>query len=212
MTTLSTRIAAAAATIAAAFALTTATASAEKIANFSSGGWKGGAYTNRQSGNFSHCAATARYKSGVTLVFSVTGGRQWYMGFARNSWGLRPGTKYPVRFQVDNGPVLKAAAKAKTQKVVEVFLPPRDNLFRSFRNGGELKVLVGRKRMAFNLTGVDRMLAKLYRCATHYAKRHGNDPFANTGRDPFTTQSKRDPFATRSSRAGGQEVAGSSFF
>ena len=141
MTTLTNRIAAAAAIFAAAVTFTATTASAEKIANLKAGSWSGGAYTNNATGAFSHCAASARYKSGISLLFAVTRGRQWSMGFTNGGWQLRPGRKYPVRFQVDNGPILKATATAKTQKLVQVFLPPKDALFRHFRTGGQLKII-----------------------------------------------------------------------
>ena len=66
---------AAAIAMTAALAFTTTSASAEKIATLTSGAWKGGAYTSNSTGDFSHCAANARYKSGVALLFSVTRNR-----------------------------------------------------------------------------------------------------------------------------------------
>ncbi len=162
-----------------AIATSAGTASAEKIVNVNSGSWKGGAYTNNATGRFSHCAANARYKSGIALFFSVTRTRQWSMGFANSHWELSPGNKYPVRFQVDGGPILKGVALAKTQKMVQVHLPANNRLFRHFKVGGTLKVAAGSKVMRFNLSGANRMLAKLYRCANHFAQRD------TIGRDPF---------------------------
>ncbi|MEM7429488.1 MAG: hypothetical protein AAF441_25730 [Pseudomonadota bacterium] len=162
-----------------ALAASAGTASAEKIANVNSGSWKGGAYTNNATGQFSHCAANARYKSGIALFFSVTRKRQWSMGFANSHWELSPGNKYPVRFQVDSGPILKGVAMAKTQKMVQVHLPANNRLFRHFKVGGTLKVAAGSKVMRFNLNGTNRMLSKLYRCAVHFAQRD------TIGRDPF---------------------------
>ena len=156
-----------------------APASAEKIASVTSGPWKGGAYTDNATGEFSHCAVNARYKSGVALFFSVTRDRQWSMGFANSHWNLSPGNRYPVRFQVDRGPILKSTATAKTQKMVQVHLPAKNRLFRHFKVGGMLKVAAGSKVMRFNLTGTNRMLSKLYRCATHFARQD------TIGRDPF---------------------------
>ena len=112
-----------------------------------------GAYTDNATGEFSHCAVNARYKSGVALFFSVTRDRQWSMGFANSHWNLSPGNRYPVRFQVDRGPILKSTATAKTQKMVQVHLPAKNRLFRHFKVGGMLKVAAGSKVMRFNLTG-----------------------------------------------------------
>ena len=124
------------------------------------------------------------------------------MGFANNKWSLNPGRKIKVRYQVDNGPIPKRTATAKTQKLVQVHLPAKNRLFDHFKRGGQLKIAAGSRVMRFNLSGTGRMLSKLYRCATHFAKKDGNDPFANTGRDPFTAPG---------SQSGGQ-VPGSSFF
>ena len=215
MTNFATRIATAATIFAAAvsFAAASASAGANTIAKFKAGPWKAAAYSDRNSGSFSHCAAEGTYKSGITLVFSVTSKRQWYMGFAHKNWDLSRGNKYPVRFQVDSGEVLKSTAVVKTSKVVEVFLPPRDSLFRHFRMGSQLKVLAGKKRMTFNLTATDTMLSKLYRCATHYAKRQESDPFATSSNDPFEAKPKRDPFAGQpQAKAQGQPVSGPTFF
>jgi hypothetical protein len=44
--------------------------------------WSIGAYTDEQSGTFSHCAASAVYKSGISLFFSVSHNLSWRMGFA----------------------------------------------------------------------------------------------------------------------------------
>ena len=215
MTKFATRFATAAAVVASTIALSTIAVSAAEITKFKAGPWDAGAYSNNNTGAFSHCAADAEYKSGIKLIFSVTKKRQWYLGLAHRKWDLSPGNKYPVRFQVDNGPVLKSTARVLNKKVVEVFLPPRDKLFSHFRTGSQLKVVTGSKRMTFDLTGTDQMLSKLYRCATHFAKRERNDPFAASDRDPFRSKpkSKHDPFAGQpQAKAEGQPISGSSFF
>ncbi len=169
----------AALTITVAFAASSTPAFAEKIASDSAGAWTGGAYTDDATGQFSHCAVNARYKSGVALFFSVTRDRQWSMGFANSHWELSPGNRYPVRFQVDSGPILKGRALAKTPRMVQVHLPAKSRLFRHFKIGSTLKVATGSRVMRFNLTGTNHMLSKLYRCAVHFARQD------TIGRDPF---------------------------
>ncbi len=39
------------------------------------GNWKGGAYTNDQTGEFSHCAAGAGYDSGIYFMVTIDQGR-----------------------------------------------------------------------------------------------------------------------------------------
>src|SRR5256885_11664534 len=41
--------------------------------SISIGNWQGGAYTNDQTGSFSHCAAGARYASGVYFMVTIDG-------------------------------------------------------------------------------------------------------------------------------------------
>ena len=160
-------------------------ASAEKIANVSSGPWKGGVYTSDKTGSFSHCAANARYRSGVALFFSVTRKRQWSMAFANSQWSLRHGAKYPVRFQVDNGPIMKGTAVAKTNKMVQVHLPPKDMMFQHFKAGGTLKVAAGKRVMRFSLTGTGPMLSQLYKCAVHFARKETQNRLFARGRNEF---------------------------
>ena len=198
------RTASTTALFAAALTLAATAATAGKISNLNSGVWNGGAYTSNATGAFSHCAARKNTQSGISLLFSVSRQRQWSMGFSKGSWKLRRGRAYPVRFQVDNGTVLKAVAKAKTPSLVRIPLPPRAVLFEHFRTGGQLKIIIGAKRMRFSLAGSEQMLPKLIRCAAHFARQDTKDPFTGAGRDPFASQTL--------STSRSDTVSGSSFF
>ena len=171
----------------AALALTTAivatasTASAEKIADLSYGDWTGGAFTHSHSGAFSHCAVNAKYRSGIDLFFSVTGTRRWSMAFAADHWAFEPGRPYPVRYQIDNGPVLKGTALARSRSLVQVFLPINGRIFSRFANGSTLKVSTGRTVMQFALTGAGDMLPELMRCASRFATTKTTNPHSQVG-------------------------------
>ena len=59
------------------------------------GNWKGGAYTNDQTGAFSHCAAGARYASGIYFLVMIddsggVGSRASCMSNGRS----RPGRRF----------------------------------------------------------------------------------------------------------------------
>ncbi len=159
-------------------------ASAGKIADLSSGGWSGGAFTDNHTGSFSHCAVNAKYKSGVVLYFSVSGARQWSMGFAAKHWQFERGRRYPVHYQVDDGPVIKATAVAKSTALVQVHLPVNGHIFSRFQAAGTLKVATGRKVMRFTLTGAGPMLDKLVRCAGHHAGTADAAPHTSGRRAP----------------------------
>jgi len=45
------------------------------------GNWKGGAFTNDQTGGFSHCVAGASYDSGIYFMVMIDQNAGWSLGF-----------------------------------------------------------------------------------------------------------------------------------
>ncbi|MEM8645501.1 MAG: hypothetical protein AAGF86_04075 [Pseudomonadota bacterium] len=175
-----------AAVIAATTALLAASpsASAGKISDLSSGAWTGGAFTNAHTGTFSHCAVNAKYRSGVALYFAVTGERQWSMAFSAKHWRFEQGQKYAVHYQVDDGPVIRTDAVARSAALMQVHLPVNGRVFSRFQHGTTLKVAAGRKVMRFTLTGAGPMLNKLLRCASHHAGAAETGPRSSSRKAP----------------------------
>lgn len=167
--------------IATAVIATASSASAEKIADLRLGDWTGGAFTHAHTGTFSHCAVNATYRSGIDLYFSVTGTRRWSMAFAADHWAFQPGRAYPVRYQIDNGPVLKGTALARSRELVQVFLPINGRIFSRFANGSTLRVSTNRKVMQFSLNGAGAMLPELMRCASRFASTKTTNPHSRVG-------------------------------
>ena len=71
--------------------------------SISVGNWKGGAFTNDQTGAFSHCGATAIYQSGIIFLVMVDGTPSWSLGFAHDSWSLSGGQSFPIALTFDGG-------------------------------------------------------------------------------------------------------------
>ena len=184
-------------------ALSLENASAKKIYSLKTGNWNGGAYTNNKTGRFSHCAASVKYKSGILLLFSVTRSSKWNMGLSNKAWNLTPRRKYPIEYRVDRGRLIRGTAIAKGRRLVQVFLPTSDSLFRQFRHGRRLTVWAARQKMKFNLRGTSSMLSLLLKCAKFYARkdRPRNNPFEPKSRDPFAPRkprrNKSNPFEIR---------------
>jgi len=170
---------------------------AKKIYSLKTGNWKGGAYTNNKTGRFSHCAASVKYKSGILLLFSVTRTRKWNMGLSNRAWDLTPRKKYPVEYRVDNGGLIYGTAIAKGRRLVQVFLPTSDNLFRQFKYGRRLTIWAARKKMNFSLTGTSKMLSLLLKCANFYVRKERKKS------NPF--ESKKNPFERRPPRPAKRE-------
>lgn len=51
------------------------------------GNWQGGAYTDDNSGNFTHCAAGASYQSGIYFLVLVDAAGHWRLGFSHQAGG-----------------------------------------------------------------------------------------------------------------------------
>src|SRR5262249_54057164 len=84
------------------------------------GGWKGGAYTNDNTGAFSHCAASAAYESGIAFVVAVTPQLGWSLGFAHPSWRLGLGETFPVDLTFDGQHQFHVFGTAITTSLVQV--------------------------------------------------------------------------------------------
>ena len=140
-------------------------AEASRYQRISYGSWTGGIYINDKTGEFSHCVVSANYKSGITLLFSVTRSINWQVGFSKKTWNLKVGKKYRVRYQVDRHKVFSGTARAVTKKLSTIKLPATARLFNQMRRGRVLKVEAGDDLLKFNLTGTKKMLSRLLRCA-----------------------------------------------
>jgi len=147
---------------------TTSAAEAARMTSIKIGNWKGGAYSNDNSGAFSHCAASAKYRNGQTLLISVGHDKTWSVGFANDRWNLEPGSKHPVRFRVDNGTSYSGTASARTRYLAQVMLPRSKNLFEQFQQGHRFYIKTRRGELNFALTDVNRLLGTLVQCARHH--------------------------------------------
>lgn len=178
---------------------TMAQADAAQMTRFKSGNWSGGAYSNDSTGRFSHCAASASYKSGILLLFSVDKNLKWKMGFAKSGWNLRRGDNYPVSYRIDRFRIYRGQAQAINNRLATVKLPgSRANVFNQMRRGRLLSVATKTDVLKFSLNGTSRMLSSLLRCAERYGRRSGgSNPFGggSGGSNPFGASSQgSNPF------------------
>jgi hypothetical protein len=155
-------------------------ACADTLSSFSIGNWAAGAYSTNGTTTFDHCAALATYKNGINMLFAVSRGFQWSMGFENPSWALTPGQSYPIAFTVDGHAPLLATAVALSKVEVEVRLADSAPLFESFMHGEVLRVEAATQNFTFDLTNTVELLPALVRCAQSYvgAKGASANPFA----------------------------------
>ena len=185
-----------------------APANAASITNYNVGGWDVAAFTDDNSGRFTHCAASARYKSGILLLFSVSDTFQWSIGFSSPEWELRPGRDFNVDYRIDGGRVNNARGIAANTRLIRATLPDSVELFNQFRYGSRLVVSVDdRTPVNFDLTNTNAMLTEVLRCAQKYkgqANRPSNQRESERegARDPGPRSDNVRPPANRNSGIG----------
>jgi hypothetical protein len=185
--------------------LSAASASAERLEAFKIANWSAGAYSYAGSNRFSHCAAAARYRNGITMLFSINRAYEWSMGFANPNWTLTRGNAYDIAFRVDYTSTITARAVAVSDRQVEVHLADSATLFSRFKYGNQLRVASAGKVFSFNLTDTSAILPQLLRCVKLYVdapQRNANSnssadffgpPAKEKSRDLFGPESKSEP-------------------
>lgn len=149
-------------------AATAVMAQSSSLRSFKIGNWSGGAFA--RDGRFTHCAASASYGSGITMLFSINRNYQWNIGFASRDWRLTPGTTYDLAFAIDDREPIYARGEAINASHAVVQLAGSVALFDRFRRGHMLKVTGGNQVLTFNLDGSSAMLAHLFSCVQQHTQ------------------------------------------
>ena len=138
------------------------------MAQSESGLWEGGAYTDDNTGEFSHCAVSAAYRSGINFFVSVNKYWGWTLGFADQSWVLTDGQKIPINLTFDNrvqfNVVGTATRVGATVNFVIVPMPTDSQLINAFRRAYVMKAVAQGQTFGFNLDATAQMLPALASC------------------------------------------------
>ena len=137
------------------------------------GNWSGGTFTNDQTGAFSHCAVSARYKSGVTMLTSVTAQFSWLLGFSKPEWKLRTGETLKLQLVFDRSSTIDVTANIKSPTLVTIAMPAQSALINAFRQGRYLELVANDARYTFALTSTSEMLPALVECVKQSANVRG---------------------------------------
>jgi len=174
-------------------------ARAATLENFRVGNWQMAAYADDQSGQFTHCAMSASYSTGNTLLFAINQNFGWSFGILNQGWSLPPGSSYSVGYSINGGYPTTTGGKAITPTEVEVALPADDALYSRFKYGSQITVNALGQSFYFTLEGTQHGLSALQDCAQRHvalaaapptkaappgdstAAPGGNAPTANSG-------------------------------
>src|SRR5258707_891097 len=128
------------------------------------GGWVGGAFSDDNTGGFSHCAATSTYASGISLVVGVNAANSWLLSFASPVFRFTKGENLPIDVTFDGQSQARLSATAISSNMVKAILPP--NVARDFRKSSLMVAVARDTPLQFNLTSTGPLLAVLANCAS----------------------------------------------
>jgi S1-C subfamily serine protease len=172
--------------------------------NIHVGNWKGGAFTDDNSGAFSHCAATTGYGNGVILVVGQNASNSWLLGFASPSFRLTKGNTVPVDVTFDGQSRARLFATANSNIMATAILPP--NVARTFQKASLMVVTTGNGNvLQFNLTSTGPLLAVLANCVSTI--KAGGINSAGEFTAPKAASARTDaPSNPKSGRGGGTQT------
>jgi len=130
------------------------------------GNWKGGAYTNDQTGAFSHCAAGTPYLSGIYFVVSIDNSSGWSLAFAHEKWNLTTGQAFPIELTFDGQTPFNVHGVPLSNKMVRVPMPINSALIAQFRKAKAMTAFTQGQLFQFNLDQTAQLLPTLANCVS----------------------------------------------
>jgi len=128
------------------------------------GNWKGGAYTNDQSGAFTHCAAGTQYESGIYFVVTINDKAGWTLGFAHEKWTLATGQAFPIALTFDGQTPFNVHGVPLADKLLQVPMPSNSLLIAQFRKAKAMTAYTQGHLFQFKLDQTAQLLPTLANC------------------------------------------------
>ncbi|SFJ71943.1 S1C family serine protease [Bradyrhizobium sp. cf659] len=128
------------------------------------GNWIGGAFSNDETGAFSHCAATTPYANGVILVVSQNAAGTWSLAFASPSYRFNKGENAAIDVTFDGQEQARLFATAYQPNMLTAIMPL--NVVRTFQKASLMVATAGRAVLNFDLTSTGPVIAALANCVT----------------------------------------------
>ncbi|MCA6110398.1 S1C family serine protease [Bradyrhizobium cenepequi] len=138
--------------------------------SISIGNWRGGAYTDDNSGVFTHCAAGASYQSGIYFLVLVGANGNWRLGFSHQSWRLTPGEAFPLALTFDGQQPFNVYGMPIGAQLVAVDMSPNSSLINQFRKARVMTAFAQGQLFQFNLNQTAQLLPSLVNCVASVKK------------------------------------------
>lgn len=126
------------------------------------GNWIGGAFSNDETGAFSHCAATTPYANGVILVVSQNAAGTWSLAFASPNYRFNKGENAAIDVIFDGREQARLFATAYQSNMLTAIMPA--NVVRTFQKASLMVATAGRAVLNFDLTSTGPVIAALANC------------------------------------------------
>ncbi|MBV9461517.1 MAG: trypsin-like peptidase domain-containing protein [Bradyrhizobium sp.] len=173
--------------------------------NIHVGQWKGGAFTDDNTGAFSHCSASSIYGNDVILVVGQNAENSWLLGFASPTFRLTKGNTVPVDVTFDGQSQARLFATANSDIMATAVLPP--NIARTFQKSSLMVITTGNSSaLQFNLTSTAPLLATIANCVS--TVKAGGINSAGEFSAPKAVAAKADAPNSKSARTGTQTGTG----
>src|SRR4030088_2574389 len=125
------------------------------------GNWKGGAYTNDQTGVFSHCVAGASYDSGIYFMVMIDQGSGWSLGFQHSKWSFANNQTFPIALTFDGQASFDVQGVAVGESLVRVPMPTDSALIAQFRKAKAMTAYTQGQLFQFTLDQTAMLLPTL---------------------------------------------------
>jgi hypothetical protein len=128
------------------------------------GNWKGGAFTNDQTGAFSHCVAGASYDSGIYFMVLIDQGATWSLGFQHPKWSFTNNQQFPIALTFDGQSPFYVQGVAVGENLVRVPMPTDSALIGQFRKAKRMTAFTQGQLFQFKLDRTAVLLPTLANC------------------------------------------------
>jgi hypothetical protein len=128
------------------------------------GNWKGGAFTNDQTGAFGYCAAGAPYDSGIHFMVMVNEGMGWSLAFQHASWKFTDKQAFPIALTFDGQRPFYVQGVPIGESIVQVPMPTDSALIGQFRQAKAMTAFTQGRLYQFKLDQTAALLPTLANC------------------------------------------------
>lgn len=132
--------------------------------SISVGNWKGGAYTNDQTGALSHCAAGAGYDSGIYFMVTIDQNSGWSLGFQHPKWSFTSNQVLQIALTFDGQRPFYVQGVALNENLLRVPMPTDSALIAQFRKAKAMTAFTQGNLFQFKLDQTALLLPTLVNC------------------------------------------------